>query len=360
MSQARSTRLANNTVFVLGAGFTKAFVPDAPLLVDNYAARDLLHEFEAFPTAKGIMENLIDDKNPDRLDLELAMTRTSAGMPYDSEIGATEQLSLLFTRLKTAFMEKLRQARKGKVHRDDLDEFSRLCARRGITCVTFNYDDMLDESLYTVKPGMHGMNSARAWNPDSGYGFLCRPATSIIRDLEHMPVGNDLLLLKLHGSVNWWVRLGHPRPYSVDTFVHKGKWWRDPHVTLEDLMNLDLHLERSPFIVPPVLTKEELSREPVLQLIWTRAYQALRKADLVVFVGYSFPVTDIAARFLFTESIQPGTRLKVVNLARNKTQEEEVRANYRKAFPDLRHDQFTFEGALEWSRKLTNTYLRTS
>jgi hypothetical protein len=36
------------TVFVLGAGFTKAFVPDAPLLVDEYYDEDLGAKFAKF------------------------------------------------------------------------------------------------------------------------------------------------------------------------------------------------------------------------------------------------------------------------------------------------------------------------
>jgi hypothetical protein len=102
---------------------------------------------------------------------------------------------------------------------------------------------------------------------------------------------------------------------------------------------------------------ETLVKEPILRLIWTRAFAALKGADLVVFVGYSFPVTDIAARFLFTEGIRPETRLQVVNDVRTETSQAELRARYREAL-GMQHYQFTFEDALDWSRRLTGKYLR--
>ena len=44
------------SVFVLGAGFTKAFLPDAPLLVDDYNGDLLLQKFEHFKHAHSILK----------------------------------------------------------------------------------------------------------------------------------------------------------------------------------------------------------------------------------------------------------------------------------------------------------------
>ena len=353
-------RLERNTVFILGAGFTKAFLPDAPLLIDDYGATDLLEEFKAFPTARAILENEVGVKNHGKLDLERVMTRASAGMPYDSQTGASEELSLLFARLKDAFETRLGCARRGKLHSNELRAFARLCIDRRITVVTFNYDDLLDHALYGFEEDPRALGYG--WNPNGGYGFFCRPAWAIVHQAPRMQMDEyPMHVLKLHGSVNWRVRLGYSSPFSVDSIVHYEEWTMDHNapaamrVGAEEILR---HIEPSAFLVPPILAKDALVREPILRLIWTRAFAALANADLVVFVGYSFPVTDIAARFLFTEAIRPETRLRVVSYARNKTQEEELRANYRKAFPNLRHDQFSFEGALEWSRMLASQHAR--
>ena len=357
MAATSGMRLEKNTVFVLGAGFTKAFLPDAPLLVDDYDASSILLEFDAFPIAKAALEREIDNLNPWSVDLERLMTRASAGMPYDSGAGSSEELALLFSRLKQAFEARLESARTGEVHEEDLAAFASLCVDRNITCITFNYDDLLDEALWNTKP-ISTATGVPHWNPNGGYGFFCRPAWSMSGTVPAVRTHSVAMhLLKLHGSVNWRVRLGYSSPLSPDALVHSEEWFPRLGVDDPDAEELERHMEPSPFLVPPILTKDALVREPILRLIWTRAFGALERADLVVFVGYSFPVTDIAARFLFTEAIRPETRLRVVNYARTETSKAALRARYREAL-GMQHHQFTFDDALEWSRRLIGKYLR--
>jgi len=78
----------------------------------------------------------------------------------------------------------------------------------------------------------------------------------------------------------------------------------------------------------------------------------LKQAEQVVFVGYSFPVTDIASCFLFAESISPGCRVRVVNYTNNKKVQKEIRDRYRKIFSNIRPEYFEFDGALNWANKL--------
>ena len=167
-----------------------------------------------------------------------------------------------------------------------------------------------------------------------------------------------ILLLKMHGSVNWRVRRGHLRPFSVESIVHH-EAWGDRFEGIEDTL-LEMHMERDPFIVPPVLTKESLVREPILRLIWAQAFELLRQANLVVFVGYSFPITDIAAGFLFGEAISENCRIVIVNFASTKAQEGAIREVYRQSFPRLRYDQFTFVGAQEWAQSMSTRLGQTA
>ena len=41
----------DQAVYVLGAGFTKAFLPDAPLRVDEFDGNGLEQKFATFPAA---------------------------------------------------------------------------------------------------------------------------------------------------------------------------------------------------------------------------------------------------------------------------------------------------------------------
>jgi len=353
-------RLENNTVFVLGAGFTKAFVPNAPLLVDDYGGRKLLREFEALPIASKILQNELRLSSRDLIDLERIMTRLYSRLPYDAESEVSNEFGLLLARLTKAFQERLRAARSQVFHAEDLKTLASVCGRRSISCITFNYDDVLDEALYKVRRSVSPASvslSPHPWNLDRGYVFFCGPSGTILGADPHIDVfPSTLFLLKLHGSVNWRVALGSRPPYQTENLVHHETWTRSPVYPYPSLEDVEVQLEPSPVTVPPVLAKEGLLTEPFVRVVWARAKELLSEAQMVVFVGYSLPLADIASRYLFSESISADARVEVVNYARNLKEEEAIRASYRQVMPRLRYDQFHFDGALEWARGLAQKY----
>jgi hypothetical protein len=355
-------RLENNTVFVLGAGFTKAFVPDAPLLIDDYGGPRLLRELKALPAASKILQNELRLSSRGFIDLERIMTRLYSRLPYDAESEVSNEFGLLLARLTEAFQERLRAAKNQVVHAEDLKTLASVCGRRSISCITFNYDDILDEALYQVKRSVSPTSvslSPHAWNIDRGYGFFCRSSVTILGADPHIDVfPSALLLLKLHGSVNWRVALGSRSPYQTENLVHHERWSRSSVHPYPSLQDVEIHLEPSPIVVPPVLAKDRLLMEPFVRVVWARAKELLSDAQMVVFVGYSLPLADIASRYLFSESISPDARVEVVNYARNPKGEEAmaIRARYRQVIPGLRYDQFHFDGALEWARQLAQKY----
>jgi hypothetical protein len=360
MPIASGMRLEHKTVFVLGAGFTKAFVPNAPLLVDDYGGQDLLRQLKALPAASKILENELRLSSKGLIDLERIMTRLYSRLPYDAESEVSNEFGLLLDRLTEAFQERLRVAKKKVVHAEDLKAFAAVCGRRSISCITFNYDDVLDEALYQVKRNISPTSvslSPRAWNLDRGYGFFCRSSVTILGADPYIDVfPSTLLLLKLHGSVNWRVALGSRPPYRTENLVHHETWSRSAVHPYPSLQDAEAHLEPSPIVVPPVLAKDNLLKEPFVRVVWARARELLSAAQMVVFVGYSLPLTDIASRYLFSEAISPDARVEVVNYARKPKEEEAIRAAYRQVIPGLRYDQFHFGGALEWARQLAQRY----
>ncbi|MBI2862884.1 MAG: hypothetical protein HYX89_08685 [Chloroflexi bacterium] len=362
------------TVFVLGAGFTKAFLPDAPLLTDDYDGQSLLDKFKDFPHAKRILELELGKSPSGQINIERLMTRLDGRMPYDHEQGAGDELGLLLSEVKRSFVRRLDVAKKGDCHTKhtkELAAFARHCIENGITCITFNYDDVFDEELWKIVK-VTGEMSARYWHqdgggivpadtaywhPDGGYGFFCKPSTACVTDQSVNMDATSMLLLKLHGSINWRVKRGYPRPYAIDSIVHQEAWQPRPEGDKPEYATIELHLEAAPFIVPPVLVKSTLVEQPILRLVWSLAYNELEKAEQVVFVGYSFPVTDVAAGFLFGEALRhlALSELYVVNLASDNEAKKEIRRAYRAVFPGLTDEQFDFRGTLEWSRDLVST-----
>ena len=331
-------------VVVTGAGFTRAIVPGAPLLVDDFNNDVLEDRVRGLPNASRLLEWERSLHPSGHIDIERLMTRLDSLMPYDyaeNAGNAANEYRLLLSELKRAFLDRLHEVRKGTIHRDELKRFAEYCVANKCCCITFNYDDFLDEALAQTN----------SWSPDRGYGFFCRSSQEVVASVEAQMTASMLLLLKLHGSINWRPKLGYASPVAIDSIMHHQEWF---DFSLDDPQGSD-HLEPEPVMVPPVLSKSSLVEQPVLRLVWSRAFASLETAHEVTFIGYSFPTTDMAARTLFTEALKdlPREDITVVNLSRDDSEAESMRERYRSVFGDIPDGQFHFDGALEWIRGLS-------
>lgn len=349
---------AAKRVYVLGAGFTKAFLPDAPLLKDHYDMAALAGKFERFPYASRLIDLELSRLGDGRIDIERLLSRLDSKMPYDFERGVTTELSLLRVAVLEMFVDRLNIARQGLHYEDDLLAFARHCVSQQVTCITFNYDDLLDQALWRVA-GTDEASESTYWHPDGGYGFYCRSSRFLVQDSEGRVMDTTSMeLLKLHGSLNWRVRRGHLAPYTMDAIVHHQDWLaveaqpnQPGNVAIED------HLQPDPFRVPPVLAKTDLGEQPILRLVWHKAFEALRSAQEVVFIGYSFPPTDFASDVLFTEALDalPRRNIWIVNLASTRAEIRDLRGAYQSRLGSIPVRHFNFSGALEWCRDIVKS-----
>lgn len=349
------TESTEKHVFVLGAGFTKAFFPAAPLLVDKYDMEELFKHFDSFKYARDILANEVRlSGGKEQINIERLLTRLHSGMPYDGNFEVDAQLELLLQEVLAVFTERIVSAREGG-HFSELNSLAEHIIRNNISCLTFNYDDLLDEALWSrnPEPASDSPTSNWKWHPNGGYGFFCKSSVSLTIDEEVMAI-SAMRLLKMHGSLNWRIKLGAPMPYTSDSIVHHEPWlkshlhprWREPDV-------INRQLQPQPFIVPPVLSKADLVSHPILRLVWSQAYQELKNADSVTFVGYSMPRTDVTSATLFSETID-AKRVTVVNLCTDPNAKLELISSYRETMPEIEERSFKFIDALEWAVKLTD------
>lgn len=142
--------------------------------------------------------------------------------------------------------------------------------------ISYNYDCLIDRAIKN--------NTMKRWDPDrsgygasGGYGF--KPDSGSEHWRNHSTgkkVENTIRLLKLHGSMNW------ERTESGDIRL------------VNDLDNVS-DLQGS--IIPPTWFKS-LETYPFKQ-IWKQARKEVRKARIIVVIGYSVPDTDLFSKSLF-------------------------------------------------------------
>ena len=108
------------------------------------------------------------------------------------------------------------------------------------------------------------------------------------------------ILLKPHGSLNWYERdpgAGIKERLRITIFDSAGDG-QDVYAFTKFRAPLGREPERyMPLIVPPVYVKD--FNKPIFRRLWERCTEILRGADKVVFLGYSMPIADRHAEFIF-------------------------------------------------------------
>lgn len=159
---------------------------------------------------------------------------------------------------------------------EPLHKFASNILRRGDTVITFNWDvtmesvlDMYDDLNFWYEPG------------------------------------NDILLLKPHGSIDWFRRSELPADLQK-----KAVKMIDSELSVYPETTLAKHRSmrtQAPFIVPPIAMKD--FSQPFLRKTWKRIYRKVSSATEIVFIGYSLPREDQFARLVLSRALR-NNRLK--------------------------------------------------
>src|SRR5260370_3673745 len=195
-------KFGKRVVFILGAGFTKAFLPNAPLVVDDFHGEELREKSRGFPADAAILDSELN--NPDhikgQMNIERVMTRLAGGMPYDFGKGENKELNSLLTELTKVLMRRLTQAKAGEATSPEcLWLFASHVLKNQNHCITFNYDDVLDQALCEARLPFI---AEPTWNPEWGYGFPCGMTQELVDNYPLIRPRSRLVLRKLHRPMN--------------------------------------------------------------------------------------------------------------------------------------------------------------
>ena len=298
------------TVVVLGAGATRGaeFVEKhnpvcrPPLNADFFTQLQRVQTYKHQATVDGVLRDVLRIYGPNyQVTLEQYVTQIESLMemldmlPVGSTAFSPEGLAEMRQRLLNALSAVLEESAdvvKANSHaRKNPCSYhaaivSALEARD--TIVTFNYDCVIDDALRRWADGK--------WSAQYGY---CFPNPGRVSGHEPWSADNapgahnrSVNLLKLHGSLNW-----RPLPLADDA---------------------EIRLRERPYkqggdkeyeLVPPENSKR-LSDRPILKRLWGNAELALRRAEVLALVGFSFTPTDLHVDSLFRLAMATNDKLK--------------------------------------------------
>jgi hypothetical protein len=191
----------------------------------------------------------------------------------------------------------------------DYATFAEEIVQPGDVIITFNYDDSLEREL----------KRAGKWDISQGYGFPL--------GFEKHP--SKVLLLKLHGSMNWLVSLFGGATGGAFIVNPVSSMGNHPVIHQADLKFLGYedfagHTYESggafPCLILPGRNKEffydtSLGHEFISfwDLLWSQAIQAVKRCQKMVICGYSLLPVDQRACDLLLRAPRRETRIEVVS-----------------------------------------------
>jgi NAD-dependent SIR2 family protein deacetylase len=163
---------------------------------------------------------------------------------------------------------------------------------RGAAIVTTNYDYLIDMALEDGKRPLD-----------------YRIAFANVPEVEEDGAARELLI-KLHGSLNWYYCETCQEVQRVDISQMIDQYVRDASPYPVIGICKQCGGQRRGLLVPPLAMKFDLA--PSLTPLQQEAQQAFEQADIIVVVGYSFAEADIYISRMLSKSMQTKLEQKLV------------------------------------------------
>jgi len=242
-------------LFILGAGFTKAFCSDAPLIRDYFIKvksariRKVLREYRkiGIKTSEALSSLLLDDSYI--FNYKEKLEREEDSIEFIQSIA--NRLRLIKPDNEALFNQYIQN--------NMLDNHEN-------KIVTFNYDTLVEDFYSGYLPYEISLTGS--------------PFENGIIDCGEF--GNNNSILKLHGSINWF-KSSDNNPADLSNIFYCKKDQRSYKSLIEKQM---------PIIVPFSFNKRIFLEGNIFDLMWKRFDQLLAECTSIEILGYSFPESD--------------------------------------------------------------------
>ena len=300
------------TVFVLGAGFSRAISSQMPLI--NELGMAVAKRFRRSASLSGLLDGYEKDSIDSGLvpfgNVETWFTALAVDQPFLSEPQKRQRRSL-FVELADQVANEINRRQSQASQKPPPEWFNELIRhwhRNKSDVITLNYDTLIESALGAMFDQKLPGGSPRL---DDILGSLppLPPQTGGFFSEGDVP---SLSLHKLHGSTTWFGRLDSSDLFSIvrfDSLV--APWGREAPGLGREWAALKDTL--SPMILPPLADKSVLYGNATMSSIWRRAHSALAKANHVVIFGYSMPPTDTSIMALISNAVTLNPEITVID-----------------------------------------------
>ncbi len=332
-----------STVYILGAGATKAVAPRAPLMNDflPLAFEHFGHDLRIQDVCEFVSDFYLGSRfSPDARSGQAILPRLEDVLSQlDLCVAQNRPLSANYPLLK---LQKLREDLVYLIGRLLQDRLRRFGASRNVTyelvrsltvedaIISLNYDIVVDNAL------VEEFGPKVDYGVDIRLGYRDYPHDYFeyesARAQEMMPPNH---LYKLHGSLNW---LYCPNCQALDVTVgEKGSM----RVFYEERPAIcpRCHSPYQALIITPTLLKDYANG--LLLQVWRNAERRITDADHLIFIGYSLADADIEIKCMIKRAtyngwVQHGRRPSVtaVDEEGSGTEAEE---RYRRLFGEIEY-----------------------
>lgn len=280
---------APKRIYILGSGFSKSFSDNMPTMQD---LTERIFKLEGSPEYKQLT-NFIHDlyKKSNALE-DFYNIEHIANIIFSKRIFKDFEEQLDYEKLKFELIKFIyREIKRQKLNQakaDTLYRFLYQCSRgpkEPSDAVIFNFNyDLIIESVLKQK-ARENMDSILI-----EYGLQFEryepqpPMNEVQNEYWHMD------MLKLHGSFNWFRAKGSD---SNDI--------RNIYLVDEEESSFSIHVNDIPTYIPMTNVKALFLTGTLYNTLWAKAIDHLNECDEIVFIGYSFPITDLNNLALFLD-----------------------------------------------------------
>lgn len=271
-----------NTVYITGAGFSKAFSEKIPTIGD--LSKDLIDNdlTEDYPHLSAFINNIKDSF----IHLNSSFLEVLSNILLSNKLQFSIENISKFEIIKHEFLNYIHLSLiQYSVDVDKKELFKKFLFHVIDTksqIITFNYDLMIDAFIET---NLHQSAEYHIYTNDyvgESETLLNALTQEFSKSSKPHKKHGKLDILKLHGSLSWFKLPGN-KNYDLNSIIK---------INNREKQN-EFLLYNNPVFIPMAYSKDNYFDGSLFPFLWQKAYYWLNHCDNIVFIGYGFPETDL-------------------------------------------------------------------